>query len=205
LIRPAQVGDRKAIEPLVDKFYRSLKPGRAQWLRPLFYQSPVAIAITAGLLLALIRHGFYSHAIALTILFVLALQAHQWSDRTLANFWVVESGGKVIGCAKLFKYSTHSEAYLVQVDAAWRGQGYGSCLVQRLTQEASLPLYLASQPHRLAFYKRLGFVTVPTNAVPLSIRVNLGLDRYKDANIQALVFKPGATTGLTNLDQRIVP
>jgi N-acetylglutamate synthase-like GNAT family acetyltransferase len=137
----------------------------------------------------LILYGFYSHAVVLAILFILALQANRGTDRSLTNVWVVERSGNVIGCAKLFCYATHSEAYLVYIEPAWRGQGYGSSLVQRLTQEATLPLYLASQPHRMAFYKRLGFVPVPTNAVPISIRINLGLDRYKHTNIQALVFK----------------
>lgn len=103
LIRPAQIGDRKAIEQLVDKFYRSLKPGRARWLRPLYLP-----------------------------------ELERDRNRCVS---------------------------LARADTAW----------------------------------------VPTNAVPISIRVNLGLDRYKDANIQALVFKPGSTTGFTNLDQRIVP
>ena len=195
VIRPAAKDDRRAIEQLVAKFYRSLQPTRIWGRRLRSLQGLGAIAISGGSLLALLQYGFYFYAIALAIVIVLALQARQWTDRTLANVWAVERDGNVIGCAKLFCYDTHSEAYLVYIDAAWRGQGCGSCLMQRLTQEATLPLYLASQPHRMAFYKRLGFVPVPTNTVPVSIRINLGLDRYKHHNIQALVFKPVSTTG----------
>ena len=187
VIRPAVRGDRRVIKRLIDQFYRSLQPHQAWWRRS--RSLPGLGAIGGSLLLVLILYGFYTQAGALAIFFILALQANRSTDRTLTNFWVVECSGNVIGCAKLFRYETHSEAYLVYIDAAWRGQGYGSFLVTRLTQEATLPLYLASQPHRMAFYKRLGFVPVPTNAVPISIRINLGLDRYKDANIQALVFK----------------
>ncbi|PSB30048.1 GNAT family N-acetyltransferase [Stenomitos frigidus] len=189
LIRPATRGDRRAVNRLIDQFYRSLQPHKPWWTRPLPNQGVGAIAVAMGLLLVLILYGFYSHAVALGLIFALALRANQWIDRSLSNVWVVEWRGNVIGCAKLFCYETHSEAYLVYIDAQWRGQGHGSCLVQRLTQEAILPLYLASQPHRVPFYTRLRFVPVPTKAVPDSIRVNLGLDRYPSYNIQALVFK----------------
>jgi N-acetylglutamate synthase-like GNAT family acetyltransferase len=189
LIRPAVKGDRKAIERLLHQFYRSFQPHQAWWKRSLPDQGFGAIVLAGVILLVLILYGLYSYVIALGFIFALTLQANRGTDRSLTNVWVVERSGNVIGCAKLFCYATHSEAYLVSIDPAWRGQGYGSNLVQRLTQEATLPLYLASQPHRMAFYQRLGFVPVSTNAVPISIRINLGLDRYKNNNIQALVFK----------------
>lgn len=92
----------------------------------------------------------------------------------------------------LLRYDTYAEASLVYVDAAWHGQGYGSCLVQRLKEEATLPLYLASQPHRMRFYRKLGFVPVAPEALSLVIRSRLGADRYQDygtvAILVAMVF-----------------
>lgn len=148
----------------------------------------MTIALAGGFLLILALYGFYAQVLALTLMLALTLQVYQRIDRTLANFWVAECHGKVIGCAKLFCYNTHSEAYLVYVDPAWRGQGYGSRLVQRLTKEAALPLYLASQPHRLQFYMRLGFVPLPPDAVPMIVRNRLGIDRFHEYGIVAMVF-----------------
>jgi len=186
LIRPAQAGDRKALEQLVRKFHQSLQLGHRWWLRP-SHQMLIAIAWVT-LLAVLVLYGFYSHAFALGIMLALVLQAHQQTDKTLAPFWVAERSGKVIGCAKLFCYNTHAEAYLVYIDPAWRGQGCGSHLVKRLTEEATSPLYLASQSHRLQFYMRLGFVPLPPDALPVVVRSRLGIDRYHEYGIVGMVF-----------------
>ncbi len=143
-------------------------------------------------MVVLALHGFYPQVFALLcFLSLVVLQADRHALRELSNFWVVECDGKVTGCAKLFCYDTHSEAYLVYVDPVWRGQGHGSRLVQRLTKEAAIPLYLASQPHRLQFYMRLGFVPLPPDAVPMMVRNRLGIDRFREYGIVAMVFGQG--------------
>jgi N-acetylglutamate synthase-like GNAT family acetyltransferase len=141
-------------------------------------------------MVVLALHRSYSQVFGLSLfLSLLILQANQYTLGALTNFWVAECDGKVIGCVKLFCYHTHSEAYLVCVDSAWRGQEVGSHLVQRLTDEATLPLYLASQPHRLQFYTRLSFVPLPPDAVPMMMRNCLGIDRFYGYGIVAMVFR----------------
>ena len=193
LIRLAQAGDRSVIERLISQFHQSVqlpftKP------KPLSRQVLGMIALAIGtLLLLLTLHGFYSHALALIVLSLLTLKDYWQISQSLTNFWVVECGGEVLGCAKLLRYSTHSEAYLVCVDAASRGQGYGSFLVRGLKEEATLPLYLASQPHRARFYRRLGFVTVPSDTLPMLIRSRLGVDRYQAYGLVAMMFGQSTT------------
>lgn len=192
LIRPAQAGDRSTIDRLLDQFHQSLDLPHLIRRKPMPRKILWAIVLVVGAwLIVLALHGFYSHALALAILLLLVLKDDWIRPRSLANFWVVDCRNEVIGCAKLLPYDSHSEAYLVYVDVTWRGQGYGSCLVQRLTEEATLPLYLASQPHRLKFYQRLGFVPVSPDALPMGIRNRLGVDRYQAYGIVAMVFGQG--------------
>jgi N-acetylglutamate synthase-like GNAT family acetyltransferase len=91
------------------------------------------------------------------------------------RYWVLESDHSLIACAKLNRQSDYSVLYDVYVFPTWRGQGLGSYLVNYLTQHATKPLYLATLPARLPFYKRLGFVPVPVSRLPLLLQYDLGL------------------------------
>ncbi|MBD2075757.1 GNAT family N-acetyltransferase [Phormidium sp. FACHB-592] len=189
LTRPAQAGDRRVVERLVSQFHQSLQLPYVTKPKPLSRQVLGMIVLAIGtLLLLLTLHGFYSHALALTVLSLLTLKDYWQVSQSPTNFWVVECDGEVLGCAKLLRYKTHSEAYLVCVDAASQGQGYGSFLMQRLKEEATLPLYLASQPHRVKFYRQLGFVTVPSDTLPTPIRSRLGVDLYQAYGLVTMVF-----------------
>lgn len=195
------MGDRHAIERLVRKFHQSLQLSPLKWINQLPRERLWAIVLGVGALLVMLAlHGFYAQVFTLSIFFsMVVLQADRHALRDLTSFWIVERDSNVIGCAKLFCHNTYSEAYLVYVDPAWRGQGYGSRLVQRLTEEATLPLYLASQPHRLQFYMRLGFVPLPTEALPMIVRSRLGIDRYHQYGIVGMVFGRSAR-GNTRVD-----
>ncbi|XGV96152.1 MAG: GNAT family N-acetyltransferase [Leptolyngbya sp. BL-A-14] len=187
VVRPAQVSDRKRIEQLVSQFHQSLQLGGVQW-RPSQLEMSAIVFAWIALLVVLALYGLFPHAIALALLLAFVLRAPRETDQSLAHFWVAEHNGEIIGCAKLFCYNTYSEAYLVYIAPAWRGQGYGSHLVARLTKEATLPLYLASQPHRMQFYMRLGFVPLPPDALPMIVRHRLGIDRYQKYGVVGMVF-----------------
>jgi N-acetylglutamate synthase-like GNAT family acetyltransferase len=101
---------------------------------------------------------------------ILYIMQNDWQ-----RYWVVESDNSLIACAKLNRQSDYSVLYDVYVFPEWRGRGLGSYLVKHLTQHATKPLYLATLPARLPFYKRLGFAPVPVQRLPLLLQYDLGL------------------------------
>jgi N-acetylglutamate synthase-like GNAT family acetyltransferase len=81
-----------------------------------------------------------------------------------ARFVVAESGGRVAGCAELAPLSRGvAEVRSLVVDAAWRGQGLGSSLINRLCQRARTAGFatLCAFTHEPGHFVRLGFSITP--------------------------------------------
>lgn len=95
-----------------------------------------------------------------------------------SQFWVIESGGKIIACGQLRCFAEAQELGSLVVASPWRGQGLGTYLTQYLIQQASQPLYLECVGLKLAeFYRRFGFVPIEWQDLPRSLKWKFGLTK----------------------------
>jgi amino-acid N-acetyltransferase len=90
----------------------------------------------------------------------------------IADFWVARSGGQLLGCAGLETYGDRGLLRSVAVEAAARGSGLGSRLVERTAAMArekgvrELFLLTTTAPR---FFTRCGFEAIPRDAVPQAV------------------------------------
>ena len=92
------------------------------------------------------------------------------------QFWVVECQGKLVACGQLRNFSDAQELGSLVVARAWRDRGLGSDLTAHLIQQATKPLYLECLGKGLAqFYARFGFVPIPWQNLPQSLKFKFGL------------------------------
>ena len=89
--------------------------------------------------------------------------------RHLRDFFVVEVNGRVAGCGALEIFTESlGEVRSLVVDDAWKGQGFGRLLVQRIIEEArAIGLKrLMALTYVAPFFHKLGFKTVPMDTLP---------------------------------------
>jgi len=89
--------------------------------------------------------------------------------RHLRDFFVVEVNGQVAGCGALEIFTESlGEVRSLVVDDAWKGQGFGRMLVQRIIEEArAIGLKrLMALTYVAPFFHKLGFKTVPMDTLP---------------------------------------
>jgi N-acetylglutamate synthase-like GNAT family acetyltransferase len=189
VLRPAKARDRAKISTLTYKLHRTAipKPPWHYWIGGCLTGLGLALAwhYPTGVLAVLLSTMPLWVAIALAVL--LAGQEHQ---RNWDQYWVIESEGELIACGRLDIHSDHSEIYDLFVLPEWRAQGLGAALMQQMVQKARLPIYLASLPPAVTFYQRLGFRSIPAQALPLLLagRLSLHSPRYRRVGLQAMVF-----------------
>lgn len=159
----------------------------ASWLGWVLAQGLVMVA-TVGLIIAGVLGGL-----------VLWNPLMSWSE-----YWVVvvddsqggKEGQRVIACAKLYEGEKTSELYDVFVGEEWRGLGFGQALVRTAIAEARYPVYLASLPDAIGFYKALGFRVVERTKLDLRLRGRLSLE---NPHYQKLGLTPMVRSGQVNL------
>ncbi|MGB3267089.1 MAG: GNAT family N-acetyltransferase [Microcoleus sp.] len=94
------------------------------------------------------------------------------------QFWVIECEGKLAACGQLRNFEGAQELGSLVVAKDWREIGLGSYLTQYLIQQATKPLYLECLGKRLAsFYSRFGFLEVPVQDLPQSLKFKFGLSQ----------------------------
>lgn len=89
--------------------------------------------------------------------------------RHLRDFFVIEVNGKVAGCGALEIFTESlGEVRSLVVDDAWKGQGFGRMLVQRIIEEArAIGLKrLMALTYVAPFFHKLGFKTVAMDTLP---------------------------------------
>ena len=187
-LRSAQDYDDRAIASLVKQLGRTLKPDRRRWKRyPIGFisgfwlvvalsQKALALALLGFMMLLGIFWGLLSLIYWLNPLIT-------WSD-----YWVIESNGNLIACAKLYEGNSTCELYDVFVLPQWRGNGFGAALVKTLIEKARYPIYLACLPNAIGFYEELGFscTTEPLDA-ELMRRLSLTNSHYKKLGLTPMV------------------
>ena len=89
--------------------------------------------------------------------------------RHLRDFFVVEVNGQVAGCGALEIFTENlGEVRSLVVDDAWKGQGFGRMLVERVAEEArTIGLKrLMALTYVAPFFHKLGFTTVAKDTLP---------------------------------------
>jgi len=89
--------------------------------------------------------------------------------RHLRDFFVIEIGGKLAACGALEIFTDDlGEVRSLVVDDAFKGQGLGRLLVERLIEEArAIGLRrLMALTYVPEFFHKLGFETVPKDTLP---------------------------------------
>ena len=186
-LRNAQEYDDRAIAALVQQLGHTLT-ARKSWKRH-------AIGFISGLWIVV---ALSQKALALALLgaamplgiFWGLLWLINWLNPlvTWSDYWVIESNGSLIACAKLYEGNNTCELYDVFVVPHWRGNGFGTVLVKTLIEKARYPIYLACLPNAIGFYEALGFTctTEPLDA-ELMRRLSLTNLRYKKLGLTAMV------------------
>ena len=187
-LRNAQDYDDRAIASLVQQLGRTLRPNGRYWKRG-------AIGFISGLWLvvALSQKAFafalLGAVMPLGIFFGL-MWLINWLNPliTWSDYWVIENNGSIIACAKLYEGSSTCELYDVFVVPHWRGNGFGTTLVETLVEKARYPIYLACLPNAIGFYEALGFTctTEPLDA-ELMRRLSLTNVHYKKLGLTPMV------------------
>jgi amino-acid N-acetyltransferase len=94
------------------------------------------------------------------------------------QFWVIECNGDLVACGQLRNFAGAQELGSLVVMKDWRDRGLGSYLTKHLIAQATQPLYLECLGKRLAtFYTRFGFVEVPVQELPQSVKFKFGLSQ----------------------------
>ena len=178
VLRPASPSDKPLIQRLLvnlEQETRSDNPLSA-WISNgvsvgLLGIVGVFAAVAAGGLRSLLRL-LTLPLLLVTVGFLLVSLSLQ---REWNQYWVIETKGYLVACAKLQRYGKYSVLYDLYVVPDWRKKGVGSHLVNFLGQQANKPLYLACLPSRLAFYRRLGFAPIAPKKLPTMLQYDLGL------------------------------
>jgi amino-acid N-acetyltransferase len=203
VLRPAKVRDRAKISALTYKLHRTAIP-KPQW----------HYWIGGGLIGLLLAWAWHYPAGTVAVLLstmplwvsitLAVLLAEREQQRNWDQYWVIEYQGELIACGRLDIHSDHSEIYDLFVLPEWRAQGLGAALMQQLIKKARSPIYLASLPNAVMFYQRLGFRSIPAQALPLLLagRLSLHSPRYRRVGLQAMVLGEtkvqGRATALTS-------
>jgi amino-acid N-acetyltransferase len=91
----------------------------------------------------------------------------------LASFWVLESDGRVVGCAGIEIYGEAAVLRSVVVAPELRGTGEGDRLVRRaldyVREQDAKQVYLFTM-HAAPFFSRYGFLPVTTDDFEPSVR-----------------------------------
>ncbi|HEY9848671.1 MAG TPA: GNAT family N-acetyltransferase [Leptolyngbyaceae cyanobacterium] len=84
--------------------------------------------------------------------------------------WVVECDRHIVAVARLDRRPQYSQITSLYVTPRYRQRGLGSCLLQKLIQEANKPVFLFCLPELVGFYARFGFIRASKENVPPQLR-----------------------------------
>ena len=178
VLRPASLPDKPLIKRLLANLEQETRSDNllASWV-----SGSVGLGLlgAAGMYAAIAPGGFRTLLRFLTVpllLMSVGLVLVSLSvQREWNQYWVIETKGYLVACAKLQRHGKYSVLYDLYVVPDWRKQGIGSHLVSHLGQQANKPLYLACLPARLSFYRRLGFAPIAPKKLPTLLQYDLGL------------------------------
>lgn len=107
------------------------------------------------------------------------------------HFLVVEDVGKIVACAGLEIYGFHALLRSVAVHPHYRNRGLATSLVTRLVDQARQnrlhAVYLLTATAE-AYFRRLGFATIPQEDVDSSVRQSAEFSDSVCATARAMVL-----------------
>ena len=114
-------------------------------------------------------------AIAATILFLGLWTTKRIHLRQIKeySFWVACCQGRIIGRAVTIPKEHYTLLTILYIAPEHRGQRVGSHLLWHCLQEAKRPVYLICYRQLQAFYRRLGFATIPSLSLPSDLKLSL--------------------------------
>lgn len=89
------------------------------------------------------------------------------------SFWVACYQGRIIGRAVTIPQEQYTLLTILYIAPEHRGQRVGSHLLWHCLQEAKIPVYLVCYRHLQPFFRRLGFVSVPSLSLPDELKRSL--------------------------------
>ncbi|MBW4663061.1 MAG: GNAT family N-acetyltransferase [Chroococcus sp. CMT-3BRIN-NPC107] len=127
---------------------------------------PIGKLWAASIMLALL--------LPLCTLIFACFQMQNW-----AQFYLVESSSKLIGYARLSRYSQYSILHYLHLStkSCSSREQLADELFQYLITQLNKPTYLACEAESVNFYKRLGFDTIATSTLPSSLQFGANLNR----------------------------
>ncbi len=109
----------------------------------------------------------------------------------LERFLVVEHAGEIVACAGLETYGFHAFLRSVAVHPAYRKRGLATSLVTRLVDQARQArvhaVYLLTNSAE-AYFRRLGFTTIPREDVDPSVKQSVEFTEGVCATARAMVL-----------------
>jgi N-acetylglutamate synthase-like GNAT family acetyltransferase len=94
------------------------------------------------------------------------------------NFIVAQDAtGAIAGIAQIKPYRDCREFGSLVVQPAFRRQGVGALLVEHALAGEAGEVHLLCGIHRVPYYRKFGFVEIPRDEAPLTLRRKLGLAR----------------------------
>jgi N-acetylglutamate synthase-like GNAT family acetyltransferase len=96
------------------------------------------------------------------------------SSRHPQRTWMLEKRGRLIAIASLQFQQSYSTLVLLEVDKSYRGQGFGSYLVQQLCLNVPKPIYVVPRPQSINFYQKNGFSICSVEQCPKTLKQSFG-------------------------------
>ena len=113
----------------------------------------------------------------------------------IAQFWVAEDGGSVVGVAGLEVYGTAALLRSVAVDPAWRGTGLGRLVTERALDDArsagATEVFLLTTTAE-DYFPRVGFAAVARECVPDALMASEEFRGACPASAVVMRCRPGS-------------
>lgn len=171
-IRPAQIGDRVALAALDRQWQAHQGQGHYQRWRNLaaiaFLSFSILVVLKDWRLWIWVLLGFGPLYLMMGGMHWLNVQSFQ---RDWINTWIVESGNRLIACAKWQHYDGYSELQQLYVRPQWRFHGVGAALVDRLSSQTQQPIYLLSDRQSQDYFQRFGFRPIAWDDLPVNFPI----------------------------------
>ena len=87
-----------------------------------------------------------------------------------SHFLVAEMNGETVGIGQVRPYPDYHELGSLVVKKPYRGTGLGAKLVNALLERESGDVYLECQAKNETYYNRFGFLKIPKNEAPTTLR-----------------------------------
>lgn len=189
-LRPALASDRRQIRELTRRLQQVAVPA-SKWQS---FGGWVLIGLLTFLCLRYPQMGaaLLVSATPLIAVVVLALMlADRDQQQQYERYWVMEYNGQIVGCGRIDIHPQHSEIYDLFVSPAWRSGGVGRSIIQQLIAQSTRPVYLASLPQAVSFYRQFGFRPIAARELPVILagRLSLNSPRYRQVGLQPMMLQ----------------